>query len=77
MTTSPISADEFIAEFYGSQYSPTSDLIAEKVAEAIDYVEWEGAAAATEAYFDGQADGATDAIMGAVNSVPGLIAVVF
>lgn len=64
MTSRKGFTDEFLQELYGSVDMPVFDVtyrpddmeeaVAEAVAEAVDYLEWEGAAAATEAYEQGQ-----------------------
>lgn len=49
--------DEFIEEVYGDQDFQTAEEVAVQVAEAVDYMEWELAAAATEAHTYGILDG--------------------
>lgn len=47
------SKDEFIEEVYGDQDFQTAEEVAVRVAEAVNYMEWELAAEATDAYETG------------------------
>lgn len=72
-----MTADEFTAENYGD-YPVYPEGIAEVVAEAQEYFEWELAAAADEAYDAGVQEGVyslTDVIIGIVNKEIALVEV--